>query len=53
MRTAQKLGILAGYLLEPQSEDGLCAWNLFEETIAPEGDFPVVRLLSRVTLNVH
>lgn len=53
VRTAQKLGILAGYLLEPQSEDGLCAWNLFDQTIAPEGDFPVVRLLSRVTLNVR
>lgn len=42
--TAQPLGNLAAYLLEPQSEDGLAAWNFFDKAVAPDGLFPVVML---------
>lgn len=44
VRTAQQLGTLAAYLLEPQSEDGLCAWNFFDSDLKTGEDFPVVRV---------
>lgn len=44
VRTAQRLGTLAAYLLEPQSEDGLCAWNFFDGTLKRGTDFPVLRV---------
>jgi len=43
VKTAQPLGTLAVYLLEPRSGDGLATWRLFEDLKA-EADFPVVRL---------
>jgi hypothetical protein len=43
VRTGQKLGTLASYLLEPQAEDGLTAWNAFDPLPAGK-DFPVVRV---------
>jgi dipeptidyl-peptidase-4 len=42
--TAQRLGSLAVYLLEPQCEDGLATWDFFAGAIAPQQDFPVLRL---------
>ena len=44
VRCAQPLGTLAAYLLEPQSEDGLCAWNFFDEGLKQGADYPVLRL---------
>ena len=44
IRTSQRLGTLASYLLEPQAEDGLATWNLFDEGLATGKEFPVVRL---------
>jgi dipeptidyl-peptidase 4 len=44
VRCAQPLGMLAAYLLEPQAEDGLCAWNFFNESLKPGTDYPVLRL---------
>jgi len=49
VRTDQRLGMLAGYLLEPQSEDGLTAWNLFDPLESGK-DFPVVRVPREVEL---
>lgn len=46
VRTAQPLGTLAAYLLEPQAEDGLCAWNFFDAALRQGEDYPVVRLLA-------
>ena len=39
--TAQPLGNLAVYLLEPRSDDGLATWNHFDADIAPGRDFPI------------
>jgi dipeptidyl-peptidase 4 len=50
VRTDQKLGTLAAYLLEPQAEDGLVAWNFFDQAIGDGKDFPVVRLPKPVPL---
>jgi dipeptidyl-peptidase-4 len=50
VRCAQPLGTLAAYLLEPQSEDGLCAWNFFDEGLKQGADYPVLRLAVAVPL---
>jgi len=47
VRTAQKLGTLASYLLEPQASDGLVAWNFFHDHMAEGEAFPVIRLPTR------
>jgi hypothetical protein len=41
---AQPLALLALELLDPQSDDGLTTWNVFDAALRPGGDFPVVRL---------
>lgn len=53
VRTSQPLGMLAGYLLEPQSEDGLATWNVFDPALAVGKDFPVVRVLKKVELKTE
>jgi dipeptidyl-peptidase 4 len=50
VKTGQKLGTLAAYLLEPQAEDGLCAWNFFDAGLKEGQDFPVLRLPGDVPL---
>ena len=42
--TAQQDGVLAAYILEPASEDGIVAWNLMDESLASGGDYPILRL---------
>ncbi len=44
VRTAQPLGNLIVYLLEPRSEDGLVTWGFFDDALTPGRDFPVVRI---------
>jgi hypothetical protein len=44
VRTAQPLGILAAYLLEPESDDGIVAWDIGRRSTAGPGTAPVVRL---------
>ncbi|HEV3384076.1 MAG TPA: DPP IV N-terminal domain-containing protein, partial [Gemmata sp.] len=44
VKTEQKQGDLATYLLEPQAEDGLTTWGFFSNGILPGKDFPVLRL---------
>ena len=50
VRTAQRLGTLATYLLEPQSEDGLVTWNFFAAGLDQGQDYPVLRLPTRVPI---
>jgi dipeptidyl aminopeptidase/acylaminoacyl peptidase len=50
VRTAQPLGSLAAFLLEPQSCDGLVTWNFFDEGLRVGKDFPVLRLPARAAL---
>ena len=38
IRTGQQLGSLAVFLLEPASEDGLCAWNVFDAGLTVGGN---------------
>lgn len=41
---AQPLGTLVVYMLEPQSDDGLAAWNLVAPRLEAGGRFPVARI---------
>jgi dipeptidyl aminopeptidase/acylaminoacyl peptidase len=50
VRTAQPLGSLAAYLLEPQSADGLATWNFFDAVAEEKKDYPVRRLVARQPL---
>jgi dipeptidyl-peptidase-4 len=45
VRTDQPLGTLATFLLEPESEDGLCTWNCFDAGLKEGADYPVLRRL--------
>lgn len=44
VRSAQPLGSLACYLLEPRSDDSLMTWNYFDDGLTEGTLFPVVRL---------
>jgi dipeptidyl-peptidase-4 len=44
---AQPLGVLAAYLLEPASEDGVVTWNLLDREIQPHRPYPILRLRFR------
>ena len=43
VRTAQPLGVLAAYLLEPASEDGVATWNLLDAGLAVGRPYPILR----------
>jgi hypothetical protein len=42
---AQPLAPLAAYLLEPESDDGLATWNVFDPALRPGAEFPVRQAL--------
>ena len=44
VKTAQPLGVLAGYVLEPEAEDGFATWELFGDAVKVGSEFPVMRL---------
>jgi len=44
VRTGQPYGALASYMLEPQAESGLVAWNFFDDALEAGGAFPVHRV---------
>ncbi|HEY0776878.1 MAG TPA: M14 family metallopeptidase [Gemmatirosa sp.] len=39
-----RLALVAGALLEPESDDGLVTWNVWDGALRSGGDFPVVRV---------
>ncbi|MBA3445521.1 MAG: peptidase M14 [Gemmatimonadales bacterium] len=45
--TRQPLGVLAAYLLEPASEDGVVVWNLLDRELQPRVNYPILRTLSQ------
>ncbi|MHC5022481.1 MAG: M14 family metallopeptidase [Planctomycetota bacterium] len=49
--TASPLGTLIVYLLEPESEDGLATWNVFDDSIRVGGEFPVYRVRAAADLS--
>ena len=47
--TAQPLGVLAVYLLEPETDDGLVTWNFLDSALARGTDAPVLRITGPIT----
>ncbi|MBK9155864.1 MAG: M14 family metallopeptidase [Chloracidobacterium sp.] len=50
VRTAQPLGRLVFYLLEPESDDGLTTWNFFDPSLEAGRVFPVYKLHKNRTI---
>jgi hypothetical protein len=55
VRTAQPLGNLVAYLLEPQSNDGLVFWNFFDRYLVPQwgagyNPYPVYKVLNKTEI---
>jgi len=50
VRAGQPLGILAMYLLEPESDDGLVTWNLLDQWLQPGARYPVARVVDRIAV---
>ncbi len=50
VRTTQPLGILAAYLLEPESEDGLVTWNFLDSFLEKGKVYPIYKLTKEVRL---
>jgi dipeptidyl-peptidase-4 len=44
VKTNQPLGVLAAYLLEPASEDGIVTWNLLDRELQAGAVYPIHRL---------
>jgi len=53
IRTAQPLGKLAAYLLEPTSDDGFVTWNFLDPWLAAGDAFPVDQLNAPIELPLH
>jgi len=48
VRVAQPLGVLAMYLLEPESDDGIVAWDVGGRSSGTAGSAPVIRLANEL-----
>ena len=53
VRTTQPLGILAAYLLEPESEDGLVTWNFLDSFLEKGKVYPIYKLTKEVRLSTR
>jgi dipeptidyl-peptidase 4 len=53
VRAGQPYGLLAFYLLEPLSEDGLAQWSFYDDILAAGKEFPIVRITKPATLRTH
>lgn len=49
VRAGQPYGLLAFYLLEPESEDGLARWSFFDDVLQVHEAFPVTRITKPMT----
>jgi hypothetical protein len=47
VRVGQPLGVLGMYLLEPESDDGIVAWDVGDRSSGANGSAPVIRLASQ------
>jgi hypothetical protein len=48
VRLAQPLGLLAAYLLEPESDDGLTNWNFLDQWLEVGKPAPIRKIMSNV-----
>jgi hypothetical protein len=52
VRTGQPLSIIVAYLLEPESDDGLTTWNVFDAALRTGQAHPVIRIAQPVVARV-
>ncbi len=50
VRLAQPLGLLAAYLLEPESDDGLTNWNFLDQWLEVGKPAPVRKIMTNVKM---
>jgi dipeptidyl-peptidase-4 len=50
VHTGQQLGVLAAYLLEPASEDGVVTWNLLDRELQTGTAYPILRVRKHPTV---
>jgi hypothetical protein len=53
VRAGQPFGLVAFYLLEPESEDGLMQWSFYDGIVTPHADFPILRVTKPATFRAH
>jgi hypothetical protein len=53
VRAAQPLGTLAAYLLEPESDDGLTAWNFWDSYLGEGKVHPVFKAMGGLRFAGH
>lgn len=53
VRAGQPYGLLAFYLLEPESEDGLAQWSFFDDVLQAHATFPVTRITKSMPSSVR
>ncbi|HVT81471.1 MAG TPA: M14 family metallopeptidase [Phycisphaerae bacterium] len=53
IRTDQHLGLLAAYLLEPQSDDGFTRWNFLDGYLGAGKTHPIYKLMSELKAPTH
>ena len=53
VRVGQPLGVVAMYLLEPESDDGLVTWNIIEEGLSAGLTYPIYRVTNDATLKTR
>jgi hypothetical protein len=53
VRAGQPYGLLAFFLLEPLSEDGLAQWSFYDNILAAHNEFPIFRVTKPATIRTH
>lgn len=53
VRAGQPYGLVAFYLLEPMSEDGLAQWSFYDGILAAHSDFPILRITKPATFRAR
>ena len=53
VRTGQKLGTLAAYLLEPRTTDGLTTWNALDPWLEGGATYPIARVPDRTPMTLR
>jgi len=53
VRGDQAQAVAALYLLDPESDDGLATWNVFDKELAPGKLFPVWRVIDDTATSVN
>jgi hypothetical protein len=48
--TRQRLGVLAAYILEPESDDGVVTWNFMDRDLRRGSEYPFLRVTAQLNV---